>query len=133
MLALDLEDAGIRRATSQGVLHFHSLRHTYVTNLASSTVPTVVVQRLARLSTPLLFNRYAHPSDTAAEQALASLPRADLRVFLRRLILRCHLRTDAVVPLRRRGPVPSYFLLIERTLWMAGSLNICIALLHNDV
>ena len=74
MLRVDLVAARIEPVTSEGRLDFHALRHSYITSLAMAGVPTTTLQRLARLSTPLLLNRYAHSSDAAAQAAVASLP-----------------------------------------------------------
>lgn len=49
-MRVDLKTAKVRFETRDGVCHFHSLRHTYITRLALAGVPPAVVQRLARHS-----------------------------------------------------------------------------------
>ena len=61
LLTADLAEAGIVRETPAGVADFHSLRHTFGTNLALAGVPLVEAQRLMRHSTPVLTaNYYTH-------------------------------------------------------------------------
>jgi integrase len=58
----DLEAAGVPyRDGSDRVADFHSLRHSFVTALAMSNAPVMVIQSLARHSTPSLILRvYAY-------------------------------------------------------------------------
>jgi integrase/recombinase XerD len=62
MLQSDLKQAGIPYRDSDGLFaDFHSLRHTYITNLARQGVPLTTAQKLARHSTPVLTAaRYTH-------------------------------------------------------------------------
>lgn len=50
----DLDRAGVERETSSGLVDFHSLRVTYITNLARAGVPLATAVRLARHSDPRL-------------------------------------------------------------------------------
>lgn len=62
ILQVDLKAAGIPYVDANGLFaDFHSLRHTYITNLAKNGVPLVTAQKLARHSTPVLTaRRYTH-------------------------------------------------------------------------
>ena len=62
MLQADLEAAGIPYRDDDGLFaDFHSLRHTYISNLARAGVPLSTAQKLARHSTPVLTaSRYTH-------------------------------------------------------------------------
>jgi integrase len=74
MIAEDREAAGIR-TTDGRALDFHSLRHTFISNLARAGVAPRVAQALARHSTPMLtFGVYAHLGSDDERRALASLP-----------------------------------------------------------
>ena len=50
---------------------FHSLRHSFISNLANSGVPRQIVQRLAGHSTPSMTDHYFHESDEALKSAVA--------------------------------------------------------------
>lgn len=54
MFRQDLERAGIPYETPEGVADFHSLRHTYITNVVNSGANVKQAQTLARHSTPSL-------------------------------------------------------------------------------
>jgi integrase len=61
--------------TYDGVVDFHSLRHTFVTNLANSGVHPSVAQRLARHSSiDLTLGRYTHTSLESMTEAVNRLP-----------------------------------------------------------
>ena len=54
---------------------FHSLRHTYVSNLARGRAPVKVIQTLARHSTPMLtLGTYAHIGVSDQTAALDASP-----------------------------------------------------------
>jgi len=76
MLRADLEAAGIPYRDESGrVADFHSLRHTFVTNLANSGVHPKVAQALARHSTvTLTMDRYSHTYMGEQSEAVAALP-----------------------------------------------------------
>jgi integrase len=60
MLRCDM--AGIDQTTPEGVLTFHSLRHTFVTNAAKTGVELPKLLEFCRLSNPILLERYYHGS-----------------------------------------------------------------------
>ncbi len=67
----DLERAGIEPETAEGILDFHSFRHTFVTRLADHNVPLKLAQDLARHSNPnLTMNVYAHTQISQRHEAL---------------------------------------------------------------
>lgn len=71
MLRTDLEAAGIPVKTDAGTLDFHSLRHTYISNLIASGVDPKTVQVLARHSTiTLTVDRYSHTDERRLRDAL---------------------------------------------------------------
>ncbi len=74
----DLETAGIvYRDSSNRVVDFHALRHSYITALAMTQAPVKVVQTLARHSTPTLtLGTYAHVGFADQTTALNGIPRA---------------------------------------------------------
>ena len=76
MLRADLADADIPYRDDAGrVADFHALRHTFITNLASSGVHPKTAQALARHSTiTLTMDRYSHSYQEAESAALAALP-----------------------------------------------------------
>jgi hypothetical protein len=60
---------------SGAVLDFHALRHTYITNLASSGVHPKIAQKLARHSTiALTMDRYTHLQEREVVDAVGSVP-----------------------------------------------------------
>ena len=68
---LAYRDAGGR------VLDFHSLRHTFITDLAAANVPAKVAQELARHSTvTLTLDVYTHVEAARLAEAVAKLPDA---------------------------------------------------------
>jgi integrase len=82
MLAQDRDAAKIK-LTDGRALDFHSLRHTFISNLARAGVAPRVAQALARHSTPMLtFGVYAHLGSDDERRALEALPSlgADSRV-----------------------------------------------------
>jgi integrase len=74
MLAEDRDAAKIE-LTDGRALDFHSLRHTFISNLARAGVAPRVAQALARHSTPMLtFGVYAHLGADDERRALDALP-----------------------------------------------------------
>jgi integrase len=75
MIRKDLDVAGIPYKTVAGVFDFHSLRHQFLSDLASSGVHPKVAQELARHSTiTLTMDRYSHVLEKQKTDALESLP-----------------------------------------------------------
>lgn len=75
MLRVDLEEAEIPLKTADGVLDFHALRATYVTNLVRSGVHPKIVQTLARHSTIVLtMDLYTKLGAKETAEALDHLP-----------------------------------------------------------
>jgi len=76
MLKADLEAAGIPYMDASGrATDFHSLRHTFITNLAISGVHPKIAQTLARHSSiELTMNRYTHVAIGSLVSALSQLP-----------------------------------------------------------
>ncbi len=76
MLRPDLEAAGIRYVDDAGrFADFHSLRHSFISNLAHSGVHPKVAQALARHSTiTLTMDRYSHTLHEEHSAALQKLP-----------------------------------------------------------
>jgi hypothetical protein len=76
LLRVDLKAAGIPYADTDGrVADFHSLRHTFLTNLANCGVHPSVAQRLARHSDiNLTQTRYTHSALERLGEAVEKLP-----------------------------------------------------------
>ena len=76
MIRFDLEAVGIPYLDDAGrYADFHSLRHTFITNLARSGVHPKVAQDLARHSTiQLTLDRYTHTALETQAEALEKLP-----------------------------------------------------------
>lgn len=76
MFRADLEAAGIPYCDDAGLFaDFHSLRHTFITNLAQGGVHPKVAQTLARHSTiTLTMDRYSHTRHEDQTEALETLP-----------------------------------------------------------
>jgi len=76
MFQADLEAAGIARRDEAGlVVDFHSLRHTFITNLANAGVHPKTAQTLARhCSITLTMDRYSHTLREQEAEALGVLP-----------------------------------------------------------
>ena len=75
MLRNDLDAAGIAYVTDDGVADFHSLRHTFISNLVAGGVHPKLAQQLARHSTiTLTMDRYSHVGLLDMNAALQSLP-----------------------------------------------------------
>ncbi len=76
MFRADIEAAGIVYRDDAGkVTDFHSLRHTFISNLAAGGVHPKVVQSLARHSTiTLTMDRYTHSYHGEQTEALKALP-----------------------------------------------------------
>ncbi len=83
MLRADLADAGLPYADADGrVADFHSLRHTYISNLARGGVHPKIAQQLARHSTiTLTMDRYSHTVLGELSDALSALPELDATPF----------------------------------------------------
>ena len=78
MLRPDLELAGIKYQTDDGVADFHSLRHTFGTLLAKSNVMPQVAQKLMRHSDiNLTMGIYTHLLHSDKANALAKLPKIE--------------------------------------------------------
>jgi integrase len=73
LLEADLTAAGLPVETEEGIVDFHALRHTYITELVETGASMVLVQRLARLSTPLLLDRYYHDRDETKDEVIGKL------------------------------------------------------------
>ena len=77
MLRKDLAVAGIEYTDNAGQdIDFHSLRHTFITNLFLAGVPAVVVQRLARhkdLKTTMGYSPITYASEIEAIRKLRDL------------------------------------------------------------
>ena len=77
MLRRDLKTAKIPYATDSGFADFHSLRHTFISNLVAVGVHPKLAQQLARHSTiTLTMDRYSHVGLLDMSTALESLPAA---------------------------------------------------------
>ncbi len=75
MLRADLDATEIAYATDSGFADFHSLRHTFISNLAACGVHPKLAQQLARHSTiTLTMDRYSHVGLLDMNTALESLP-----------------------------------------------------------
>ena len=75
MLRIDLDAAGIAYATDDGIADFHSLRHSFISNLVSGGVHPKLAQQLARHSSiTLTMDRYSHVGLLDMTAALESLP-----------------------------------------------------------
>jgi len=71
MLRIDLRNAGIPERTAEGVIDFHSLRHTFISRLIERGVDPRTVQDLARHSTiTLTIDRYSHSSEGRKRKAI---------------------------------------------------------------
>ena len=72
MLARDLAAAGIPVKTEAGVIDFHALRHTFISNLIERGTDPKTAQELARHSTiTLTIDRYSHTSEARKRAAVA--------------------------------------------------------------
>ena len=75
MLRIDLKLAGIDYENEDGIADFHSLRHSFISNLAAGGVHPKVAQQLARHSTiTLTMDRYSHIGLIDMRAGLAALP-----------------------------------------------------------
>ena len=75
MLRIDLKAAGIAYDNDDGVADFHSLRHTFISNLTAAGVHPKIVQMLARHSSiGLTMDRYTHVGLMDMTAGLGSLP-----------------------------------------------------------
>lgn len=75
MITKDCERAKIPYKTLQGLVDFHALRHTYITNLSRVVDKPKIVQQLARHSDlKLTMEIYTHVRREDEEEAVAKLP-----------------------------------------------------------
>jgi integrase len=75
MIRADMDAAGVKWRDGIEVADFHSLRETYVTELALAGVVPKVLQQLARHSTSdLTMNKYAKPRQEHRRAAVESTP-----------------------------------------------------------
>lgn len=80
MLRQDIELAGIAYEVDGEFADFHSLRHTFVSNLVAGNVHPKIAQKLARHSTiTLTMDRYSHLQGDDSRNAIAALPDLDER------------------------------------------------------
>jgi hypothetical protein len=78
MIRADLEAAGVPYETDEGVVDFHALRVTYISNLVASGASVKTCQTLARHSTPsLTIGVYAKASLHDIAGAVEGLPDPD--------------------------------------------------------
>ena len=78
MLRADLERAGVPYKTEAGYADFHSLRHSFISNLVRGGANPRAAMALARHSTiELTMNRYAHVLPSETVRALGTLPKQD--------------------------------------------------------
>ena len=58
------------------MIDFHACgRVQFITNLVATNAPLTLVQRIARLSTPALLDRYYKPDNRAVSDTIAAMPR----------------------------------------------------------
>ena len=75
MLRNDLEAAGILYVTDDGIADVHSLRHTFISNLAAGGIHPKLAQQLVRHSSiALTMDRYTHLGLIEMNSALEPLP-----------------------------------------------------------
>ena len=75
MLKQDLEAADIPRCNEQGLVDMHSLRHTFISRLATNNVHPSVAKEFARHSTiAVTMDVYTHSYMESQRDALESLP-----------------------------------------------------------
>lgn len=72
MIQADLADAEIPYIAAGGYFDFHSLRHTFITNLRKA--PSRVAQSLARHQSSAMTDRYTHPHLHDERAAIEGLP-----------------------------------------------------------
>ena len=65
---------GITVKTEEGVLTFHSLRHTFVTGVVTTGANQNLVMEICRLSSPELIKRYYHSTSEDRRAVLGALP-----------------------------------------------------------
>lgn len=81
-LSHHIADRAIRRACASAhirMIGFHTLRHTFASQLASEGIPLNVVQALLGHSTIIMTMRYAHLAPSATRGAIEVLERAEKR------------------------------------------------------
>jgi integrase/recombinase XerD len=72
MIRCDME--GITEITPDGHLSFHSLRHTFVTNVARTGIDLQMILNICRLSSPTLLQRYYHSAQGQRRNVINQLP-----------------------------------------------------------
>jgi integrase len=75
-------ECGIRRACQQAGIRqitWHTLRHTFASQLVTEGVPINVVQTLLGHSTVVMTMKYAHLAPSALHEAVSVLERAEMR------------------------------------------------------
>ncbi len=70
----DLEIAGVSYKTEDGFADFHALRHTFASRLGRLGIPTKVMMRLLRHTTPQMTMRYTHANLYDLDAAVNGLP-----------------------------------------------------------
>jgi integrase len=84
-------ECGIRRACQQAGIRqitWHTLRHTFASQLVTEGVPINVVQTLLGHSTVVMTMKYAHLAPSALHEAVSVLERAEMREVAQE----CHYR-----------------------------------------
>jgi len=80
MIQPDLEAAGIEYKTDEGQADFHSLRHSFITNLARAGVHPSDAQALARHSSiTLTMNLYTHTQRDSLRKIIDAQPDLNIR------------------------------------------------------
>jgi integrase len=74
MMRLDLKAAGIEYVVNGEQADFHSLRHTFITNVGRTGAPVFDVMKLARHSDVKMTLGYTHGVQDAEENAINALP-----------------------------------------------------------
>jgi len=94
MIRRDLVAAGIPFTTSEGRADFHSLRHSFITNLARAGIHPSDAQALARHSTiTLTMDYYTHPRQVDLRRIINEQP--DLTTAPENLSVACPARRSA--------------------------------------
>ena len=75
MLTVDLMAADVERETPEGIVDFHAVgRVHFITKLVATSAPVPLVQRIARLSSAALLDRYYKPGDQARRDVVDAMP-----------------------------------------------------------
>ncbi len=70
MLRIDLEAAGIKHKTDEGIMDFHAFRNTSITWLLEAGTPIYLVQQHADHASPAQTMRYARPKRDNVDDAI---------------------------------------------------------------